>query len=41
MTQELINVIKVHAWTKSELEEIMDFCAHAIIDEDYIDEEKP
>ena len=39
MTKELINTIKVHAWTKSELEEIMDFCTHAIIDEDYIADE--
>ena len=40
MTQELINTIKVHAWKKSELEEIMEFCARTIIDEDYINEVK-
>ena len=36
MTQELINTIKVHAWTKSELDEIMEFCIDTIISEDYI-----
>ena len=39
MTQELINKIKDHAWTKPELEEIMDFCAHTLINEDFITEE--
>lgn len=38
MTQEFINKIKGHAWTKHELEEIMDFCAYTLIDEDYITE---
>ena len=36
MTQELINTIKVHTWTKSELDEIMEFCIDTIISEDYI-----
>lgn len=36
MTKELINTIKVHAWTKSELEEIIDFCSTAIDDDDFI-----
>lgn len=36
MTQELINVIKVHSWKKKELEEIMDFCVTSIKDKNYI-----
>ena len=39
MTRELINVIKVHDWTKFELEEIMDFCSKAIEDCDCITDE--
>lgn len=35
----LINVIKEHAWKKSELVEIMNFCAMSIEDEDYINDE--
>lgn len=30
MTRELINTIKAHGWTKSELVEIMEFCAESI-----------
>lgn len=39
MTQELMNTIKVHAWTKGELIEIMDFCALAVVNEEYISDE--
>ena len=39
MTQELINTIKVHSWTKLELKEIVEFCIESIIDEDYINYE--
>lgn len=39
MTQELINIIKAHAWKKSELMEIMDFCAISVVNEDYINDE--
>ena len=38
MTRELINTIKVHAWKKSELKEIIEFCIESIIGEDYIDQ---
>lgn len=38
MAQELINKIKEHPWTKPQLEEIMDFCAYTLINEDYITE---
>lgn len=39
MTQELINTIKVHAWKKSELVEIMEFCAESIENVDCITDE--
>jgi len=39
MTQELINTIKVHGWTKSELVEIMEFCAESIENVDFITDE--
>ena len=38
MTQELINTIKVHAWKKSELKEIIEFCIESIIDDDCIND---
>ena len=39
MTQELINTIKVHAWTKSELKELLTFCIAAMIDNYFIDDD--
>lgn len=39
MTKELINTIKVHAWKKSELKEIIEFCISSIIEDDYINVE--
>ena len=39
MTQELINTIKVHAWNKNELKEIIEFCIESIINEDHINDE--
>ena len=36
MTRELIDKIKTHAWTKTELDEIMEFCIETTINEDFI-----
>jgi len=36
MTQELINVIKLHDWKKYELIDILNFCSDSLVNGKYI-----